>query len=171
MARAKTGRYVTTLTPKLADELEQLLRRGHYVTSACAFVGIHRDTFYGWQERGHAARVLRDQGRPVPVRERRFLVFVDRVEAARDYGEAWLVEQTLAAAQNPREHGRWQAYMTVLERSRPGRWARRPRLEHSGPDGKPIPLVHQLDLSKLDSDERDALKTLLRQLVGSDGST
>lgn len=156
------------LTPTLVDELCTYLRRGHYVLSACAFVGINRATYYRWEGHGKDARALQTEGRPVPKALDAYLDFLDRVEIARDYGEAWLAEMTLKAAANPRDHGRWQAYMTMLERSRPDRWARKLRDPRAGDDGKPKtpPLI---DPSKLSDDELDTLEGLLEKAQPEQG--
>lgn len=151
------------LTPKLRDELCDLLRKGHYVKSACAFVGLGERTFRDWQERGNAARVFVDQGKRVPAAEKPYFDFIEAVDMARDYGEAWLVERCLEAAQNPRDHGRWQAYMTILERSRPSRWARKPRDQQEAA----TPLASRIELQRLSPEQREQLKSLLRAMVPS----
>ena len=148
------------LTPTLRDELCALLRRGHYIHSACAYVGIHRDTYRAWRAKGDDARALRSEGRKVPAALKPYLEFLDETDTAREYGEAWLVERTLDAAENPREHGRWQAYMTVLERSRPDRWARKRREEKPLGEDKPK-LPPLIDPAKLSDDELDVLEGLL----------
>lgn len=171
------------LTAELAETIFALLRRGHYLESAVAYAGIHRDTHFGWVERGNAARALAGQ-RPIPeayptsadheaaVREwqakmragKPYRDYVDGLEEARAFGEAWLVEQVLEAA-DPTVKGahlkRWQAYMTILERSRRDRWGRRSAVEHGTPDGKPFPVSHVFDPSKLSTDELEQLKLLL----------
>lgn len=149
------------LTAPLVDELCGYLRRGHYIHSACAFVGISKMSYFRWVNHGKDARALQAEGRAVTKRRLPYLDFLDRTELALDYGEAWLVEQTLKAAANPRDHGRWQAYMTMLERSRPDRWRRRASHEYiNKPDGKPAP-PPLLDISKLSDEELDAFEQLL----------
>lgn len=148
------------LTHALVDELCGYLRRGHYIHAACAYVGISRKSYYRWQEHGKDGRAIQTEGRTVPARLKPYLDFLDRTEIARDYGEAWLAEMTLKAAANPRDHGRWQAYMTMLERSRPDRWARKLRDPRAADPGKPAtpPLI---DVSKLSNEELDALEELI----------
>ena len=150
----------TILTPELIAELCDHLARGHYVLSACAYVGISRKSFYTWESHGKDARALQTEGRKVPAAQQVYLDFLDAVELARDYGEAWLAEMCLRAAQNPKDHGRWQAYMTILERSRPDRWARwsRGKTPENPHQPKQPPLI---DPSKLTDDELDQLEGLL----------
>lgn len=153
------------LTPKLRVDLCELLRKGHYIHSACAHVGISRSTYKNWNARGLDARAMREEGHPVKRADLPYLEFVEATELARDYGEAWLVERTLEAAANPRDHGRWQAYMTILERSRPDRWARRSR--DGGKD--PVPAAGGvLDVSKLEPAKRRQLRQLLAELAPDD---
>ena len=40
------------LTPELQEKVVNLLRRGNYVETAAACVGISRDTFYEWMKKG-----------------------------------------------------------------------------------------------------------------------
>lgn len=160
----KTGRYLSKLTPALTEKLCEQLRRGHYVEPACAAVGIHRDTYHTWREQGLDALALREEGRPVPARQKPFLAFHDATEEARAYGEWWLVEQALEAAEAKRPT--WTAYVTILERSRRERWRRPSATElteqraASGSRGQT-----PLDLSKLSREERGQLRDLLLQMV------
>lgn len=151
----------TRLTPKLREELCDLLRRGHYKLAACAYVGIHKDTLNTWENRGKRARALREEGLPVPRTETPYLQLLTAVEHAIDYGEAWLMERALEAIGNPKDHGRWQGYVTILERSRPDRWRRRASAEYAdGDKGKPRA---RLDVSKLTASDRAALRELLEK--------
>jgi hypothetical protein len=169
------------LTPKLAEEIYALLRRGHYMKSAAASVGIHKSTLYDWLDRGASARKLEEEqphrddyptvaAHRAAVRawnakrrlERRYLDFADRVELANDQGEAWLLEQILTICADPdTRNSKWTGFMTVLERTRRERWGRRSNVEHSTPDGKPFPVSHVFDPAKLSTDELEQLKVLL----------
>ena len=176
------------LTPELAAEIFALLARGHYLRSAAAHVGIGKSTLYNWLERGSAARVLADQ-RPVreqfdsaaahrtavaawraqAAREKMYLDFADGVELAQDRGEAWLLEQILAnALDKDLRNQKWTAFMTVLERTRRERWGRRSSVEHGTPDGKPFPISHVFDPSKLSVEELEQLKLLLERAKPDD---
>jgi hypothetical protein len=112
------------LTDEVRDQICELLRRGHYLQSAAAHVGIGRRTLYGWLERGNEARVALDRDGSVAAAEPPYVEFADAVELARDFGEAFLLEQAQAAIRDPK-NGRWQGWLTILERSRPQRWQRR----------------------------------------------
>lgn len=134
----RTGRFVSKLTPALTERLCEHLRRGHYIEPACAAVGIHRDTYRAWRDKGRDAEALRQEGRPVPATQQAYLDFLDATEDARAFGEHWLVEQALQAAEN--KSATWTAYVTILERSRPERWRRRGQLEDLAAGG-PVEVV------------------------------
>lgn len=173
----------TKLTPELAERIYELLRRGHYTRSACAYVGVSKSSLYNWLDKGASGRILVDQ-RPVReafptaadhrralarwraqlAREQLFADFADGVEMAQDFGEAWLVEQILEMVGDPAvKHQKWTALMTILERTRRDRWGRRSAVEHGTPDGKPFPVSHVIDPSKLSNEELDTLRSLLER--------
>lgn len=152
---------VSKFSDELAKQLCDYLRRGHPKRSACALVGIHRDTCTNWENRGRRARSRREEGLRVTAAEAKFERFVDDVEQAYDYGEGWLFEQMLDAAAGGKDTylKRWQAYMTALERSRPDVWRRRTSAEYveQGKPGK----RPSIDVSRLSGDERSELRELL----------
>jgi hypothetical protein len=161
-ARIGAGRP-SKLTPQLSAKLCHYLERGHTIEGATGMVGIHRDTYYGWIEHGHAARVLRAQGRPVPRAELPYLAFTDAAELARNYGEGWLFEQMLEAAEGgakDKHLKRWQAYMTALERTRSDRWRRRAAAEFVAQKDA-APAMFTFDPEKLSTDELAELGVLL----------
>lgn len=173
----------TKLTRPLTEAIFAMLRKGHYIESAAAKCGIHRDTLHRWRQLGAEARDLarhepkRDdfatvaQHRKAVVawnaerrRLRPYLEFLDGFELAHDFGEAWLVEQILDHAANPDvRNNKWTAYMTILERSRRDRWGRRSSVEHGTADGKPLQISHTFDPAKLSDDELDTLQRLLER--------
>lgn len=153
------------LTPALAESIYELLRKGHYVESAAAYVGVPKSTLSGWRQKGAEAIRLEDEK---PLRPdylnataynaalrawttkrnafKPYRDFVENFETARLYGEAWLVEQILElAGDEKRRDNKWTAYMTILERSRRERWGRGTRVEHAGEGGKPIEVKFAFD--------------------------
>lgn len=157
----------TILTSALIEELCDKLARGHYVLSAAAGVGVGRRSFYNWESKGKDARALATEGRAVPKAMLIYLEFVEAVELARDYGEFWLTEQVIESAAGKQAHlKKWQAFMTILERSRPDRWARwsRGKTPEDPQGGKP-PLI---DPAKLTDEELDQLEGLLAKAQQSD---
>lgn len=169
------------LTPQLREAICAKLRKGHYLNSAAAACGIHKSTIFDWIDRGNAARLLAEQE---PLREayptaaahrkavtewraktraeKPYLEFVDAVDLARDAGEAWLLDQIIEmCTSSDVKHNKWTGLMTVLERTRRDRWGRRSVTEHATPDGKPFPVAHSFDPSKLSNEQLAQLQLLL----------
>lgn len=145
------------LTPAVHKSIVSDIERGQYIVAACAKAGIHRDTFYAWIERGQLARADREAGKRIAKTEQPYLDFLEATELARDAGEAWLVDQLLDAAADPKGRGQWTAYMTLLERTRPDRFRRPQQVQPTG--GSPATLT--FDPKKLSADELDQLEQLL----------
>lgn len=148
-------------TPQTRAAICDRLRKGLTVEGATGLAGIHRDTYYGWLEKGNAARALRDQGKPVPRRELPFLHFADDVDLARAHGEGFLTERALEAIANPKDFGRWQGYVTLLERTRPDRWRRRASTEYAAVKADTGRAEFTFDPTKLTNDELEELRGLL----------
>lgn len=144
------------LDADLRERLCGYLGRGHTIEGATGLCGIHRDTYYGWLERGREARTLRLQGRPVPRAELPFLALLDAVELARNHGEGWLFEQMLDSDRTV-----WTKFATALERTRPDRWRRRSSTEYTTQPASATPIMFTFDPEKLNTDELDALRVLL----------
>lgn len=161
-ARIGAGRP-SKLTPTLQKALCGYLERGHTIEGATGLVGIHRDTYFSWMDRGNSARTLRDQGKPVPRLELPYMTFADAVGLARNHGEGWLTEQVLEAAEGgakDKHLKRWQAYMTMLERTRSDRWRRRAAAEFVAQKDA-APAMFTFDPEKLSTDELAELGVLL----------
>lgn len=117
----------TKLSKKIQDNLVGALQRGNYITVACAFVGIHKDTFYEWLRRGERAG----------TRDAKFSDFSDAVKKAQAQAEV----RDLAAIDEAAKHpSSWQAAAWKLERKYPDRWGRKERHEVVGKDGAAVKL-------------------------------
>lgn len=148
------------LTPKLIESLCEHLKQGQPQRAAAALVGIHRITLIRWMNRGRLARSQRDEGVPVKRSDAIYLTLLDEIEYALDYGEGWLMQQALEAIKDPKA-GRWQGYVTLLERTRPDGWRRRSSAEYAGEKGQPP--VKPIDVGNLDRTERAQLRALLEK--------
>jgi hypothetical protein len=102
----------TKLNAELQARLVEVLAAGNYIEAACAYVGIHRDTFFEWLKRGE-----RDN---VADREGGYSDFSDAVKKAQAQAEIDSVARVRKAGQD----GNWQADAWYLERSHPDRWGR-----------------------------------------------
>ena len=105
------------LTEELADQLAAVIRAGSYIYVACAAVGISRQVYAKWMQRG-----LSDRPADALFRQLR-----EKVERAQAEGEVRRVA-TVAAAANKT----WQAAAWLLERQYPERWGRLSQREQVG---------------------------------------
>lgn len=153
--RRKPGRPLK-LTDEVRHKLVTALKLGSYVQQAVVYAGIGVSTFYEWMQQ---ASDDEQAGLTTPFTE--LAAAIKKAEADAEVRLLGIVNQAAPA--------NWAAAMTVLERRHPDRWARRERLEHSGPNGAPIE-VAQYDLTKLSVDELRQLFTLTRKAAPSEAS-
>lgn len=114
----------SSLTPETADKILGLIRAGNYVHIACAAVGIHKDTYYGWRERGKKG-------------EEPYASFLHDLELAEAECEVLIVaEQRKAITSSDIQKS--TAAMTFLDRRFRDRWGRKDRVEVTGQGGGPL---------------------------------
>lgn len=146
-------------TPETVETLCEQLKQGIPKKFAAAYVGIHRDTLDGWEQNGKHARAKLAEGATLTDKEQAYLDAAEQIQLARDYGVAWLVHQILEAAGGEKAHlKKWQAYMTILERTHADDFRRRAASEYVQRDASP---AGRIDISALDAQERAQLRTLL----------
>lgn len=149
------------LNQKIHDELVSVIRSGNYIETACAYVGIHKSTFYDWLRKGakEIDRVEKNPRARVTKEMEPFVELSNAVEKALAHAEVRDVAIIGKAAET-----QWQAAAWRLERKFSDRWGRKERheLEHSGGD-KPIQMEtkQEIDLSKLSDEELNALESIL----------
>lgn len=164
--RAQTsGGRPTKLTEDLSARIVQYIRTGQYVETACAAVGLNKDTYYAWLRRAAAYREERRLGARKRQGEEIYLLFSDAVE--RGLAEAEMRDVNIIGAASASQ---WQAAAWRLERRHPQRWGRVERVQLSGPDGAPIATqdvpvdpLSRLDPSKLSDEQLSWLDELLEQ--------
>lgn len=145
------------LTAEIVDQISEHLRKGKPKRAAAAAVGIHRDTLNDWERAGRTAIAKASEGLTLNAREQLLAESLPKLELAVDEGESWLVDQIIETAQ--RGKPQWQAFATVLERTRPDVWQRKRVVEHSGG----FNVTHSFDPSKLSDAELDVLERLLEK--------
>jgi transposase len=133
---------------KIARVVEAL-RAGNYMETAAAYAGISKSILYKWLADGREVRQKVAKGGIASDLEAKQLELLDAVEKARAEAEVRNVHLIQQAAQG----GTWQAAAWFLERSHPGKWGRREKVEMSGPDGGPITLTGLADLMRVKGDE------------------
>jgi len=126
------------LTQEVQDRVVAALRGGNYMETAARYAGIDESTLHRWIAKG------KEDDASEPYQE-----FCKAVEKARAEAEV----RNLHLIQNAASGGTWQAAAWFLERSFPGRWGRREKVEHSGPEGGPITLKGLADLMEVKHEE------------------
>jgi hypothetical protein len=186
----------TKINRELVDKIIRFVRAGNYIETASAAAGIHKDTFYAWLKAGSrlihkgddALKGLRGKDRDASAlmmdlaagidqalaeAEARDLITIEKAaqghkvekRVVKKVGET-IVEETITTE----SQFDWHAAAWRLERKYPGRWGRRERIEHSGPDGGPIKTeALPPNLKNLSPEEKLQLATLIRKSrAGSD---
>jgi hypothetical protein len=101
------------------EDLVKLLGAGNYVEQACEAVGINKTTYYDWMKRG---KDHDDAGK-----KSKYAEFYNAVKRAQAEAECRNVAIIQKAAQT-----QWQAAAWWLERTKPDRFGRQLKNEHSG---------------------------------------
>lgn len=109
---------------EITEHLAELLAGGMGRVDSCALAGISYETFTVWMEK-----------KPE---------FSESIKKA----EMICKQRNIARIQNASKKN-WQAAAWWLERKHPEEFAIRQKLEHSGPNGGPIPTKSEVDLSRL----------------------
>ena len=135
---SKRGRP-TKLNANTAERILEVLRLGVPQSTAVAYAGISRPTYYRWLAAADDPDASED-----------FQDFRDAVKVARAEAEV----RSIAAIQNASRKS-WQAAAWFLERSFPEHWARTDRHEVTGRQGGPVELTV----------DTEALTLRLRELI------
>lgn len=130
----------TKLTPELTEKIRQVISSGSPIDVAARYVGIDRVTFYAWLKRGH------EQKRGI------FRDFLNTLEEAQAAADVW--DHANIKAQSKKDA---RLSISHLKMRNPDRYESKQKHEHSGPDGKPIP-VHNTSEA--------ALLSLFTKLMG-----
>jgi hypothetical protein len=134
------------LTPEVQDQICAAIRAGNYMETAAVYAGIGNSTFKDWMRKGRAA----PRGG-----YHDFVLAVEKALADSEVRDMALIGRA--------GETQWQAAAWRLERRYPDRFGRRTRVDHATQDGKPFPVSHSIDPSKLTDDQLEALKLLLEQ--------
>jgi transposase len=132
-----------------AARVIEALRAGNYMETAAGYAGLSKTALYKYLAMGKDAVEREGKGETLTEEEQRFAEFANGVEKARAEAEVRNVHLIQTAAQG----GTWQAAAWFLERSHPGKWGRREKIEHSGPGGGPITLSGLADLMNVKGEE------------------
>lgn len=100
----------TKLTSELTNQIVKALHLGAYVETACAAVGIHKDTYYDWLAKAERGSKQHKE-------------FSDAVQKAQAQAELRLL------ADIEQNGDQWQRQAWKLERRFNERWGRKDKLE------------------------------------------
>lgn len=126
------GGRPTILNQELTNELVKYIRTGNYIETACAIVGVAKQSVYNWMKQGR-------RGESLETAE-----FLDAIEKALAESEARDVVLIGKAAEK-----NWCAAAWRLERKNPERWGRKDRLDLNHGGGMSI-LNHNITDDELD---------------------
>jgi hypothetical protein len=131
----RNGGRASLLTPEVQDRICDIMRRGNFIETAAASVGIHQSTLRRWLARGRREMQRLDLEPYSGPKESElpFLRFCEAVDMAE--AEAEVAALDLLSAHSFED---WRSIAWRLERKSFNRWGRRQAIEHSGPDGGPV---------------------------------
>ena len=123
--KGQTGRPLK-LTPEIHEKIVTAVRAGNYAEVAAQYAGIGERTYYRWMETG----------------------------AKTHAGPCWHFWQAIRAAEGEAEAvamitirkawgDDWKAAAWYLERKFQAKWGRHDRVDHGGPDGGPLIVIHE----------------------------
>mgnify|MGYP000952696926 CR=1 FL=1 len=104
------------LTPEAQETICRLTREGKFLSAAATKAGVHRDTVYGWLERGEAD--------PPAEGDEIYVEFARAFRDAEADMEVWAIEQICEKVKG------WQAIAWLLERRWPARYSARALVQH-----------------------------------------
>ncbi len=190
--RIMAGRR-TKLTPEKIEGITRAVQAGHYFVTACKLNGISESVGYEWLARGQGthprpktalyARFAEAVEKATAEAESRALVTIQKaalggapvVRSKRTKTTTrTLKDGTVETVTNSEDieeltPPNWTAAAWYLERKFPDRWAKKQKLEHSGPGGGPIQTqTTAVDLSKLSKEELEALERMALSAVPDD---
>lgn len=119
----------TGATITISEAIIRAVKLGATIKQAAGAVGISEAVVYKWQARGQEWRdpgvfqsgKRKGEPRPIPVKERPYVEFVEGIRAARSSATIFYLEVIRKAAAK----GDTRAAMFFLERTDPKRWAKR----------------------------------------------
>ena len=115
------------LTPSVINSLAEAMKNGAAIDVACNIAGVHRSTFFRWQEEAEKLYNQLNEGEiqrsRLNTREKHLIDFHEKVTFASARYELELLKEIRAKEKN------WQALAWILERRFRERYARRVMLD------------------------------------------
>lgn len=153
--------------PQRFNQIANTIALGVPEKFAAMSAGISERTLRYWITRGKQCAERRDKGEELDQESTDFAAFFDKVKRARGTFVAVNVAGIAKAAEE-----NWQARAWLLERRYPEEFARRERLEHSGPKGNAIQVSQSVTLDEARKAMQSAVlnETLMNGHAKDDGA-
>ena len=107
------------ITPEIGDEICGHIKRGNFVEVAAGLAGISKECLYSWLKKGKQDRRRGESSQ--------YLEFLEKFEKAGAFAEGRFVSIIAKAAED-----QWTAAAWWLERTKPQRWGKKDKIEHTG---------------------------------------
>lgn len=98
MTQRNPGGRPTKFTPERIQRLQNTLRTGVPIETACAVAGINPQTYYGWKSDAKAARASRDAGEAITPHQTALIEFLEATEVVMAEVEATLAGSLMRSA-------------------------------------------------------------------------
>jgi len=134
--RRKNGRP-SKLTKAVQDEFVDLLGRGRWIETACAEIGVAKNSYYNWIRRGEAEEARIVNGEAPDPKEKIYIDFLYATSAAMENIEMLLLDVIYEKALADKDTSEVKWLLTRRNRARYGD-QQIVKSEISGPDGGAI---------------------------------
>lgn len=145
----------TKLTEARKKAIVASITAGNFAQVAAAANGITEQTYYNWLNRGQIDSTSDDP----EVSSSIFAEFFEAIKIAEAKAEVTQLRRMQTGTG-------WQRHAWWLERRFPKRWGAKQSLEVSGPDGGPVMVAAQEELTAFLDQRRDAIAAAEAALAG-----
>lgn len=121
---------------EVVEDILRYMEEGNTRANAARLAGVHEDLVGDWAK----------FGRDNPERYPEYAWFNTEVDRIKAHVQSALVQQIIATAKSGRPNT-WQAAAWYLERSDPGNWGRREKVEVENTGDRPVIQLNQVILS------------------------
>jgi hypothetical protein len=95
------------MSDAVVTTLAEAIAKGVTIEAACGLAGIHRRTFFTWQELGLKALAKQERGEELTRNERDALRFILKIQEAEAKAELYHIEIINEAAKGNPQYSRW----------------------------------------------------------------
>ena len=139
----------TLLTSELTEQIAGLVGKGNYLITSCDIVGISKQSFLNWLERGEQESIGIYFDFMCAIKKAEAEAEARRVERIEQAGIGGMVTKRITKTtksgtetEETYSQPQWLADMTHLERRHPDRWGRKDRTRVDINEKKSITITH-----------------------------